>query len=417
MNPWTGFRWLVAACVALLAISQSLPAIAREGPGTGSERQILVMVHRPPDHYRPNGAYGGGYGDELARSARERLAKRIARDYRLTLVEAWPMPLMGLDCFVMEVPDQRSTATAAEQVSGDKAVTWAQPVQTYQSQGAAWSHNDPLFRVQPAATKWRLAELHRMATGRGIRIAVIDSGIESTHPDLSGQLLINRNFVAGRRPGNEMHGTGVAGIIAAKADNRLGIVGVAPAARILGLRACWQEPSSETVCDSFSVLKALYYAVDQRADVINLSISGSEDRVVHELLNIGLGRGIAIVAAVDQRRPNGGFPASVPGVIAVSNRSLATSRERVYTAPGRDVPTTEPGGRWFLVNGSSYAAAHVSGLVALVRQGGRSRPLSLVTTKAAAGGEIDACASVLRAATGCDCSCASSRVATARRDP
>ncbi len=409
-------RWMLAACIVLAAALQSTPAYALEPAISASDRQILVMVRSPAGHYRPNGAYGGGYGDELARSARERLARRIAHDYDLAFVSAWPMPLMGLDCFVMTVPDKRSAAAAAEQVSRDKAVAWAQPVTTYETQGAALSHNDPLFAAQPAAVQWRLAELHRLATGRGIRIAVIDSGIESSHPDLAGQLLVNRNFVAGRDAGSEEHGTRVAGIIAAKADNRIGIAGVAPAARLLGLRACWQESATQTLCDGFSVLKALYFAIEQDADVINLSLSGPEDRILHELLNMGLARGIAIVAAVDRRRPDGGFPASVPGVIAVSTSMLAHSHGPVYTAPGRDVPTTEPGGRWFLVNGSSYSAAHVSGLVALVRQRARSAPLSLVAASAA-GGAIDACASVLRATPNCDCSCTPSRVASARQHP
>jgi subtilisin family serine protease len=412
----TILRGLVATCMMLIASLHSAPAYALDPSLSASDRQILVMVRSPADHYRPNGAYGGGYGDELARSARERLARRIARDYDLAFVDAWPMPLMGLDCFVMRIPDERTAAMAAEQVSRDRAVAWAQPVAAYETQGGPLSHNDPLFAAQPAAVQWRLAELHRVATGRGIRIAVIDSGIESSHPDLAGQLLIERNFVAGRETGSEEHGTRVAGIIAAKADNRLGIAGVAPEARVLGLRACWQESTTRTLCDSFSVLKALYFAIEQHADVINLSLSGPDDRILRELLNIGLARGAAIVAAFDRRRPDGGFPASVPGVIAVSNSMLDHSGGPVYIAPGRDVPTTEPGGRWFLVNGSSYAAAHVSGLVALVRQRGRSAPLSLVT-RSAGGGVIDACATVLRTAADCDCGCTPSRVAVARQRP
>lgn len=403
---------LLFLCALLLAPA---PAVALDAPAP-PERQILVMVRHPPDHYQLQGAYGGGYGDELARSARERLARRIAHDYGLMLVDNWPMPLMGLDCFVMAVPDGRTTAAAIQQVSRDKAVKWAQPVQTYQAQGGPVSHNDPLYPAQPAAKQWRLAELHQLATGRGIRVAVIDSGIESTHPDLAGQLLVNKNFISNRRPAWELHGTGVAGIIAAKADNRLGIAGVAPDARILGLRACWQQSSGHTVCDSFSLVKALYFAIDQKADVINMSLSGPEDRLLEELLKIGLDRRIAVVAAVDPRRPNGGFPASVPGVIAVSNTSLARPGATVYTAPGQDVPTTEPGGRWFIVNGSSFAAAHVSGLVALLRQRRHSSALALVT-EGPGSRAIDACASVLRAATGCDCNCAPSRVASARLGP
>lgn len=403
---------LLALCAALLAPA---PAFALDAPPPPPEREILVMVRQPPDHYRLQGAYGGGYGDELAQSSRQRLARRIARDYGLTLIDDWPMPLMGLDCFVMAVPDGRTTAAAIDQVSRDKAVKWAQPVQTYEAQSAPDSHNDPLYAAQPAAKLWRLAELHQLATGRGEKVAVIDSGIDPTHPDLAGQLLANKNFVSNRRPAWELHGTAVAGIIAAKADNGIGIAGVAPGARLLGLRACWQETSGRTVCDSFSLVKALYFAINQDADVINMSLAGPDDRLLGELLKIGLDRGITVVAAYDPRRPNGGFPADLAGVIAVSNTSMARSRPAVYIAPGQGVPTTEPGGRWFLVNGSSFAAAHVSGLVALLRQKRRSAALALVT-EGPGSREIDACASLQRAAN-CDCGCGNSRVASGRLGP
>lgn len=397
---------LLALCSAVLA---SAPAFALDAPPP--EREILVMVRQPADHYRLQGTYGGGYGDELAQSSRQRLARRIARDYGLTLVDDWPMPLMGLDCFVMAVPEGRTTAAAIDQVSRDKAVKWAQPVQTYEAQS---SHNDPLYAAQPAAKQWRLAELHQLATGRGEKVAVIDSGIDPTHPDLAGQLLVNKNFVSNRRPAWELHGTGVAGIIAAKADNGVGIAGVAPGARLLGLRACWQETSGRTVCDSFSLVKALYFAINQDADVINMSLAGPDDRLLGELLKIGLDRGITVVAAYDPRRATGGFPADQPGVIAVSNTSMARVRPAVYIAPGQGVPTTEPGGRWFIVNGSSFAAAHVSGLVALLRQKRRSAALALMTD--GPGRAIDACASLLRAAN-CDCSCGPSRTASGRVGP
>jgi subtilisin family serine protease len=394
---------LLSLLALWLATLVAAPAFAKDTPVL-PDRQILVMVKHPPDHYRPNGAYGGGYGDELSKSARQRLARRIARAYGLTLLDDWPMPMVGLDCFVMAVTDDRTTTAAAEQVSHDAAVSWSQPVGLYRAQSAPLSHNDPLFAAQPAAKEWRLAELHQLATGRGMRVAVIDSGIETQHPDLAGQVEIDRNFVDGRPLVAEMHGTGVAGIIAAKADNGIGIAGVAPRAHILALRACWQSSDaadSPTVCDSFSLVKALYFAIEQKPDVINLSLSGPEDRLIHELLDVGLARGLTVVAAVDKGRADGGFPASVAGVIAVSNASVAGMKSTVYTAPGRDVPTTEPGGRWYLVNGSSYSAAHVSGLIALLREKQHSAALALVTED----GTIDACASVLRAATGCDCRC------------
>lgn len=323
------------------------------------------------------------------------------------------MPTIGVDCFVMLVPEGRSPTAAAEQVSHNSDVAWAQPMALFSARGAMASHNDPLYAAEPAAAQWHLADLHRIATGRGVKIAVIDSGIEVGHPDLAGQILLSRNFVAGQSALAEQHGTGVAGIIAAKADNGIEIAGVAPGARLLALRACWQTPGG-TVCDTLSLAKAIYFAVDQRADIINLSLSGPGDRLLAELLKTALKRGSTIVTAFDQKLADGGFPASMPGVIAVSDRSLAPSRGDVYTAPGQDVPTTVPGGRWFLVNGSSFAAAHVSGLLALMRERRRSAPSVLISQRRG-GGVIDACATLAKAVGACDCSCGPTRFASGRR--
>lgn len=232
-------RRMLAIALGLLALLALAPAQA-SAPVPDAARQILVMVRHPPDHYRASGAYGGGYGDELARSAREHLARQIARRHGLTLVENWPMPMIGVDCFVMAVPDGSTPEAAVEQVSHDADVSWAEPMELYSGRAGAPAHNDPLYAAEPAAREWHLADLHRIATGRGTSVAVIDSGIEANHPDLAGQVQVDRNFVSGRPLIAEDHGTAVAGIIAAKADNRLGIAGIAPGARLLGLRACWQ---------------------------------------------------------------------------------------------------------------------------------------------------------------------------------
>jgi hypothetical protein len=407
---------LILACVLLPLLA---PGVAKQADAPAA-RQILVMLRLPPPHYRPNAAYGGDYGDSLTRGARRHLAGRIARSHGLTLDDNWPMPLIGLDCFVMTVPEGQTAEAAAAFVSHDPAVAWSQPMHLYQAQAARPPPGgDPLLPTQPAARLWHLAELHRIASGRGVSVAVIDSGIEARHPDLAGQIIALQDFAPGHAAPPEEHGTAVAGIIAAKAGNGIGIAGIAPGARLMGLRACWQMPGSiaapTTVCDSLSLAKALHFAIEHNARIINLSLSGPQDPLLAKLLELGLARGAAVVAAFDPALPMGGFPASHPGVIAVTDRLSAPPG--VYSAPGRDIPTTAPGGRWYLVNGSSYAAAHVSGLIALLRE--RQAPTGniILVSSRANGGEIDACATLLHLSALCDCTCSIARqvAANARR--
>jgi subtilisin family serine protease len=399
--------WLAAAGL-VFAAAAAAPAA---DPG-GGDQKVLVMFRLPPGHYRANGGYSDSYGDELGRSARRRMAGDLAREHGLTLLDDWPMPLIGVDCFIMRVPPGRSPDEAARALAKDKRIAWAEPLNLYRAQSGALAHNDPLFPVQPAARRWRLGDLHEIATGRNVRVAVVDSMVDAAHPDLAGQVQVSENFVAGQPAMPEQHGTGVAGIIAARADNGLGMVGVAPRARLLALRACWQAAAqasgpATTVCDSLSLARALVFAITHDAQVINLSLSGPPDRLLGALIDAALARGVAVVGAFDPSLPRGGFPASHAGVIAVADDLAPAPPSGVYTAPGRDIPTTQPGGRWRLVDGSSYSAAHVSGLLALMREKAPRPAASPVLVAAAGGGgAIDACATLLRVYGPCQCACA-----------
>ena len=346
-----------------------------------------------------------GYGDGAGRAARHRIASTLAREHGLTLLEDWPMPLIGVDCFVMAVPPGQSpAAAAAATMAASRGVAASQPVGLFEAQGTAADRGDPLLAAQPATVQWHLASLHRIATGRGVDIAVIDSRIDADHPDLQARVRLREDFVGGHG-GPEVHGTAVAGIIAAIAGNGIGIAGVAPGARLLALRACWQAAAG-TFCDSLSLAKALYFAIDHHADVINMSLAGPPDVLLTRLIDVAADRRIAVVAAYDGALAHGGFPASHPGVVAVSDDAgVAATLTNVYAAPGRDVPTTRPGARWFLVNGSSYAAAHVSGLFALLREQRRGRALSGPVLLVANGGTIDSCATLCPAATAAVCTC------------
>lgn len=392
--------------LALIALAFFIPSNAQapisaepalHASAEADSRRILVLLRQGPSHYRGGDPYDAGYGDARSKKSRELIGKRLAKEHRIKFVGLWPMPEIGLDCLIMEAIEGQDVQAVIARIESDKVVEWAEPVSTYQSL-ATISYNDPLFLAEPAAMQWHLAELHQSATGKGVTIAVIDSGIDAGHPDLSGQIQLNRNFVEGRTLSAESHGTGVAGVIAAKANNHKGMVGVAPGARLIGLRACWQTGSG-SLCDSLSLAKALHFAIEKDLDVINLSLTGPPGRLLAQLIAKAVANGSVVVAAVDPAQQGGGFPASSRGVVAVTDNLAVMANTRGYRAPGHGVPTTQPNAKWFTVDGSSFAAAHVSGLFALLiemRKGGSAQPV-LVRAKDGSG-KIDTRASLRKAA-------------------
>lgn len=393
LSLWLCLAWSLAPALGMAGGPEADIA------GDASERQVLVMLHMPPPHFRADANYGGTYADRGGHRARLRIARDLAGTYGLTLITNWPMEELGVDCYVMELPSMASPGPVLLQLTQDPRVEWAQPMGVYLAQ----QKHDPLFPTQPGAQLWHLDELHRRTTGRDVRVAVIDSGIDDVHPDLAGQVAIKENFVDDRAYAAEAHGTAVAGIIAARAGNGVGIEGVAPDARLMALRACWEQTSTRTVCNSFTLGKALNFALSHQAQVINLSLSGPPDRLLAHLLDLALAHGITVVAAVDPLHPDGGFPASHRGVIAVAADHTAATGMDFLLAPGQDVPSTLPGARWAFVSGASFAAAHVSGLLALLEELRPDQPAVHATLSHT--GTIDVCATVTHATGICLCAC------------
>ena len=398
------------ALFALLALS--LFATAHVGaadlqgaPPAEAPGQVLVLLNVPAPHYRPDGSYAAGYADAAGSAARRGIAMALARSNGLVLATDWPMPLLGVDCYVMDVPAPRQAGDVALQLARDARVSWAQPMHVFRS----LAHDDPLFGVQPAAREWRLSEMHAASTGAGVRVAIVDSNVQLDHPDLAGQVFESANFIGARADPAESHGTAVAGIVAARADNQVGIVGVAPQARLLALRACRQASARDTVCTTLSLALALHAAIERGAQVINLSLGGPPDRLIEQLVGAALERGISVVAAADRTLASGGFPAALRGVVAVVDEAAGATPAGMIAAPGSDVPATLPGSRWGMVSGASYAAAHVSGLLALMLEAQASakrvaQPLAAALV-VGSDGRVDACASILRAGAACACDC------------
>jgi subtilisin family serine protease len=290
------------------------------------------------------------------------------------------------------------------------------------------AHNDPLYPLQPTAKSWQLSEVHKLTTGRNVRVAEVDSGVEMLHPDLIGRVSVTRNFVDDRADVGEVHGTAIAGIIAARADDGVGIAGIAPESRLIALRACWQATGSGDVaiCSSFTLAKALQFALEEKAQVINLSLGGPRDRLLERLLDVALSRGITVVAAADPAIRDGGFPASHRGVLAVLGEDANDVSEAILLGPARDIPTTLTGKKWGFVTGSSFAAAHVAGLAALLRELAPALPAAQMREALAPRGMsnvagrrvvVDACAAVARVGRVCACACAVAGTATSMSPP
>ena len=390
-------RWLPKLMFFLAGLM--LAAATPASDDSPESRQILVMLHLPAPHYRPGDNYGGAYEDASGRLARRRIAEKLASQYGLTLLNDWPMPALDVDCYVMQASSSEALAAVADHIAQDPRIESVQRLNTFRSLG----RGQPAYTAQPSVKFWHIDELHAISTGRGIRIAIVDSGVDGENPDLAGQVAVRQNFVDTRAVVGETHGTAVAGIIAARADHR--VLGVAPQATLVSLRACWEMSTEQTLCNSFTLAKALQFAIDDSDDVINLSLSGPEDKLVARLIDIALARGATVVSAADPSVPDGGFPASHAGVLAVTQELGAPGNATppapgtFLRAPGRDVLTTAPGPHWTLVSGSSFAAAHISGLVALVKQLARRTTMrdhrSWVTFAADAegsmAGAVDAC--------------------------
>lgn len=345
-----------------------------------AERQIIVAVHderagvqaRAGSVSRP---YGGGIAYRASLQSRQQIA-RLAKQHELRAVASWPIAMADLYCVVFEIPEGRSRDAMLASIAAEPGVVLAQPMQLFSALGERPRPATAGFAASAAGREVRHA--HQWATGLGVKVALIDTGLDSSHPALEGRVISALDFVGphGLPSAEEPHGLAVAGVIAARASADAGMVGVAPHARLIALRACWHTDLLNAVCNSLTLARAIAAAVDRAADVINLSLTGPPDPLLERLLQRAIERNILVIGALPENTADGGtasraahFPTSVPGVIAVqAAEDPGSPFAGAVPAPGLGILTLRPGGGYEFASGSSLAAAHVSGLAAMLRE-------------------------------------------------
>jgi len=299
----------------------------------------------------------------------QQMLRGLEREYGMREITAWPIAPLHMHCAVLEIPPGADRVAMLAALTQDRRVRIAQPLQTFVTQTSVY--DDPYVALQRGFQKIDVADAHPWSRGEGVRVAIIDTGVDDLHPDLRGAIVEVANFVDAdvgqfRR---DRHGTELAGIIAAVANNGEGIVGIAPGARLSIFKACWQlrDDADSARCNSYTLARALTAAIDSRAQVVNLSLAGPADPLLRQLIQEGLRRGILFIGAAP---PETTKPEDVllqfGGVIEVAGDGILGGPGAPLRAPGREILTLLPGGRYDFASGTSLATAHVTGIVALL---------------------------------------------------
>jgi serine protease len=264
-------------------------------------------------------------------------------------------------------------------LASDPSVLAAGPVHERTLVDTRTAGADPLEGSQWGWRRLGGERLSAVGDGAGLVVAVLDTGVDADHPDLSGRVLPGWDSMVengdGRRDPNG-HGTHVAGILAASAGNDEGIAGVAPGVSILPVRVLDATGNG----DDDELALGIIWAVDHGADVMNLSIGGAVPSTLLEgAIDYALDAGVLVVVAAGNGGATGNepsYPAAYPQVLAVgstdsSDRRSIFSNTGTYVdiaAPGSWIVSTWPGGRYQTSSGTSMAAPFVTGAAALLQQ-------------------------------------------------
>ena len=303
---------------------------------------------------------------EIPLSVPQRTRELIASRHNMTRLETQTFSLTGRTFHRWRLDGGGTVADMIRGLAGEAQVLGAQPNYIYMTT------QDQLAQVnsdQYAPEKLSLPEAHRLATGNRVLVAMIDSGVDASHPDLAGAIVANFDATDDTAP--HPHGTGMAGAIAARRT----VLGSAPRVGLLTVRA-FSTKSSNTEGTTFNIIKGLDWAAQHGARVINMSFAGPADPRLRDALLRAAKKNIVLVAAAGNAGPKSPplYPGADPSVIAVTatdvDDGLFSGANRgsyiAVAAPGVDVLVPAPEGTFQFTTGTSVAAAEVSGVAALL---------------------------------------------------
>ena len=305
---------------------------------------------------------------ELPNTISAQALDAFQRRSRLVQVERQTSQLTGTTLYRWRIPDRRSVPAMIRALETDTVVVSAQPnylVRLQQTENKA--EGDP---AQYELAKLHLPQAHAIAKGDNVLVAVIDSGVDASHPDLAGA--VAQTYDALDTPMSpHKHGTAIAGLVAAHGK----LMGSAPGARILAIRA-FDPAGSSAEGSTFGILKSLDWAAANGARVINMSFAGPADPAMHRSLEAAHKKGIVLIAAAGNAGAKSPplYPAADANVIAVTatdaDDKLFEPSNRgshiAIAAPGAHIMVAIPDGSYEVSSGTSYAAAEVAGIVALM---------------------------------------------------
>jgi hypothetical protein len=296
--------------------------------------------------------------------------EQIAREHNLTILDVQRSALAGGTLVHFRIGGNRAARDVVRAMEAERIIS--QPNYVYEAvQAPAAAESSAAASEQYVANKLRLAEVHKIATGKDVLIAVIDSEIDKKHPELANAIAEEFDAV-GQPEKPHSHGTGMAGAIVSQSR----LMGIAPGARALAVHAFSMSAQQSPQATTRHIIAGLEWALNKGARIINMSFAGPYDPMLALAMKKASEKGVILIAAVGNAGPKSPplYPGANPHVIGVTAtdesdqlyKGANVGAQVAVAAPGVDVMVPAPAEAYQLTTGTSVAAAHVSGVAALL---------------------------------------------------